>query len=91
MCIMYIVPNIQIDYNYDIIVIKGGVNMPVSKAQQRAVAKYSQQNYDEIKVRVPKGKKDMVKNHAAAMGESVNGFIQRAIDETMQRDTQKGA
>ena len=29
---------------------------PASKAQQRAVAKYMKNNYDEIKVRMPKGK-----------------------------------
>lgn len=31
---------------------------PASKAQQRAVAKYMKNNYDEIKVRMPKGKKN---------------------------------
>lgn len=59
---------------------------PASKAQQRAVSKYMKENYDEIKVRVPKGKKEVVFTHAEAQGESVNGFINRAIDETMERD-----
>ena len=60
--------------------------MPASKAQQRAVSKYMKENYDEIKVRVEKGQKDIIKAHAEARGESVNGFIGRAIDETMVRD-----
>lgn len=60
--------------------------MAVSKAQQKAVSKYMKENYDEIKVRVSKGKKDLIKNHVAATGESLNSFIDRAIDETMQRD-----
>ena len=60
--------------------------MPASKAQQRAVSKYMKENYDEIKVRVEKGQKDIIKAHAVARGESVNGFIGRAIDETMERD-----
>ena len=60
--------------------------MPASKAQQRAVSKYMEENYDEIKVRVEKGQKDIIKAHAEARGESVNGFIGRAIDETMERD-----
>ena len=34
--------------------------MPASKAQQRAVAKYMKNNYDELKVRVPKGDKDKI-------------------------------
>lgn len=60
--------------------------MPASKAQQKAVSKYMKENYDEIKVRVEKGRKDMIKAHAENHGESVNGFINRAIDEAMERD-----
>ena len=60
--------------------------MPASKAQQRAVSKYMKENYDEIKVRVEKGKKDIIKAHAESTGESVNAFIQRAIAEAMERD-----
>ena len=60
--------------------------MPASKAQQRAVSKYMKENYDEIKVRVEKGHKDTIKAHAEARSESVNGFINRAIEETMERD-----
>lgn len=60
--------------------------MPASKAQQRAVAKYMKENYDEIKVRVPKGERTIIKNHADARGESVNAFVNRAIEETLQRD-----
>lgn len=66
--------------------------MPVSKAQQKAVSKYMKENYDEIKVRVDKGQKDIIKAHAERRGESVNGFIGRAISETMERDnTSSGA
>lgn len=46
---------------------------------------------DEIKVRVKKGRKDQIKAHAEGMGESVNAFINRAIDEAMERDLQKFA
>ena len=60
--------------------------MPASKAQQKAVAKYMKENYDEIKVRVAKGQRERIKTHAEAQGESVNGFINRAIDETIERD-----
>ena len=61
--------------------------MPASKAQQRAVSKYMKENYDEIKVRVEKGKKGIIKAHAESIGESVNAFIQRAIAETIERDS----
>ena len=60
--------------------------MAVSKAQQRVVNKYVKSNYDEVKLRMPKGKKDVIQAHAAQQGESVNAYINRAIDEAMQRD-----
>lgn len=60
--------------------------MPVSKAQQKAVSKYMKENYDELKVRLPKGQKNTIKAHAQAQGESLNAFINRAITETMERD-----
>lgn len=60
--------------------------MPVSKAQQRATNKYIKANYDRMEVTLPKGEKDVVKAHAETMGESVNGFVNRAIRETMARD-----
>lgn len=61
--------------------------MPTSKAQQRATNKYMAKAYDRINFVVPKGRKDQIKAHAAARGESVNGFIARAIAETMARES----
>ena len=60
--------------------------MAVPKANQRAVNKYVKNNYDRINVTMPKGKKADIQSHAAAQGESVNGFINRAIDHEMERD-----
>lgn len=60
--------------------------MPASKAQQKAVSKYMKENYDVYQIRMPKGRKDEIRAHAEARSESVNGFINRAISETMERD-----
>lgn len=57
-----------------------------TKAQQKAVQKYVQKNYDRIVLTIPKGEKDKIKAHAESVGESVNGFVKRAINETMERD-----
>jgi len=65
--------------------------IPASKAQQKAVTKYMKENYDEIKVRVEKGRKADIKAYADSRGESVNAFIGRAIDEIMTRDTSQEA
>ena len=64
--------------------------MPVSKAQQKATNKYIAKAYDRINLTVPKGKKDTIQAHAEAQGESVNGFINRAIDHQISRDRDKG-
>lgn len=60
--------------------------MTISKAQLKATAKYMKNNYDEIKIRIPKGEKDIIKAHAQNMGESTNEFIKRAIKITMESD-----
>ena len=71
---------------------KGGVGLPIkSDAQRRAVAKYNRDNYDQIQVRVVKGKREVIQKHAEGTGEKVNVFINRAIDEAIERDNKKAA
>lgn len=61
---------------------------PISKAQQKAVHNYVRNNYDRIELTVkPKGRKEEIKAHAEKHGETLNGFINRAIDEAIKRDT----
>ena len=59
---------------------------PASKAQQKAVNKYMKNNYDRINLVMPKGKKEVIQAHAAQRGESVNAYINRAIDKVMSED-----
>lgn len=65
--------------------------MTVSKAQKSATAKYESKAYDKVLVRMPKGRKDEIQTFAAQTGESVNGFINRAIGEAMGESPQKPA
>lgn len=57
--------------------------MATSKAQQNATNKWIAKAYDRINLTVPKGRKDEIQAFAAQTGESVNGFINRAIGEAM--------
>lgn len=57
--------------------------MPASKAQQKAVNKYMAANYDRINLTVAKGKKEIIQSHAKQSGESVNSFINWAIDRAI--------
>lgn len=58
----------------------------MGKTSSAVKDRYNAKAYDEIKIRVPKGQKDLIQAHAEAQGESTNGFINRAISETMERD-----
>lgn len=61
----------------------------MGKASTKAQNKYILKAYDRINLTVTKGDKDKIKSHADSLGESVNGFINRAIMEAMQRDKEK--
>lgn len=65
--------------------------MAVSKAQQNATNKWIAKVYDRINLTVPKGRKEEIQAFAAQTGESVNGFINRAIGEAMGESPQKPA
>ena len=61
--------------------------MTVSKAQKKATAKYEQQNYDKVLLRLEKGKKEKIRAAAEKQGQSLNGYIVTAVDEKMQRSS----
>ena len=47
---------------------------------------YAKENLKRIPLDVSKTVYEAIKTHAEARSESVNGFIKRAISETMERD-----
>ena len=61
------------------------MDMPLTEARASANKRY-QQKFDDIKLRVPKGQREILQNHAQSRGESLNGFLARAANETMARD-----
>ena len=60
-----------------------------NKSRIKATTKYSAKAYERIELRVKKGYKQVVTSHAAAQGESVNQFINRAMANQIQSDTEK--
>ena len=57
-------------------------------AQKRAAEKYLKESVEDVRIRVPKGQKAVIKAHAERQGESMNAFVVRAINETMERDAE---
>lgn len=49
------------------------------KATTKAKNKYNAKNYDNLRIVVPKGQKATVEAAAAAAGESINMYTQRAL------------
>lgn len=65
--------------------------MPDKAKSTNYKRQFNAQNYDRIELTVKKGEKDNLKIHAATRGETLNGFINRAITETVERDINKPA
>lgn len=60
------------------------------KNSYESIKKYEDKAYDKILVRFPKGKKDVIKAHADRRGQSVNNFINSAVEYQIKHDTEGG-
>ena len=60
-----------------------------SKAKKKQYdLEYAKTHLKRIPLDVRLDKYEQIKAHANKQGESLNGFVKRAIDETMQRDNE---
>lgn len=57
-----------------------------TQVSNKAVQKYCKANYDDIKVRVAKGKREIYKSFAESQGKSLNALIVELLEERMSRD-----
>lgn len=60
--------------------------MPYNKKQMEYANNYKREHLKRIALEVQKETYEQIKDHSQKTGESVNGFIKRAITETMERD-----
>lgn len=58
----------------------------MAKTRSEINVEYAKRNLKRIPLDVQKEHYEIIKAHAEAQSETVNGFIKRAINETMQRD-----
>lgn len=75
--------------NFQYMSTERGSQMSERSSKQKATDyknRYNSMNYDSLRIVVPKGQKEQIKEHAEKRGESINGFVKRAIDETIERD-----
>lgn len=59
-----------------------------SEATRKAIAKYQTEKVEELKIRVPKGRKAVIQEFAKKQGKSVNALIIELLNEAMQKSTE---
>lgn len=57
----------------------------MAKPQTVASAKYNAKAYEEIKLRVKTGDKDLIRKYAESKGMSLNGYINALIEADMKQ------
>lgn len=61
--------------------------MALTNNRKEYIYQYAKENLKRIPLDVPKSHYEEIKAHSVARSESVNGFIKRAISETIARDS----
>ena len=61
--------------------------MPITEKRKESMYKYAKENLKRVPLDMQKSTYEEIKLHAEARSESVNGFIKRAISETIERDS----
>ena len=62
--------------------------MSLSEKKKASNRRYLKEKLDHISFRVPKGQREVIQAHAERMGESMNAFITRAVEQAMLKDNQ---
>ena len=62
--------------------------MPYTEAHNKANQRYQKKTYDQLAIRIPKGKREKYKAFAERRGESLAGMITRLLDEEMEKENE---
>ncbi len=58
----------------------------MAKPQTTASNKYNAKAYDRIALQVKKGRRDIIREYAESKGMSLNGYINKLIEEDMKQE-----
>lgn len=61
----------------------------IVNGERVTLEEYRKTKYEDLRIRVPIGKKKIIKDYVETTGESLNTFVNIAIDEKMERDKKK--
>ena len=57
-----------------------------TEARRKSNAKYLKESVEDIRIRVPKGQKNIIKAAAENAGESLNTYVRKSVDQRMERE-----
>ncbi len=63
----------------------------IINGERATLEEYRKTKYEDLRIRVPIGKKAIIRKHVESTGESLNTFVNIAIDEKMERDSKKNS
>ena len=58
----------------------------MSKTSSAVKDRYNNKAYDNVRLRLYKGQKEFLQSHASGRGESLNGWINRAIKKQLEEE-----
>ena len=58
----------------------------MAKPQTTASNKYNAKAYDRIALQVKKGRRDIIRKYAESKGMSLNGYINKLIEDDMEQE-----
>lgn len=60
-----------------------------TEKQNKATQKFIKNNYDQISIRIPKGKRDVYKEHAESLGKSLNQLVVELLETSLKNGSMK--
>ena len=63
----------------------------IINGERVTLEEYRKTKYEDLRIRVPIGKKAIIKKHVESTGESLNTYVNIAIDEKMERYNKKNS
>lgn len=61
----------------------------IINGERVTLEEYRKTKYEDLRIRVPIGKKTIIKEFVKTTGESLNSFVNNAIDEKIEREKNK--
>lgn len=65
--------------------------MAYTKASGQAVNRYSKKAYDDVRVRVKKGQKELIQARATELNKSINSYIVDLIEDDIKQSREGSA